>query len=777
MVVKRLKGMKSLFYKLLYNHGNLHERVNKIRIELNEAQNVIDRDPSSSILHEDHAHYLFTIKEAQLNKERFLKQKSKVEWLKAGDANSCFSLVKDVFHEGVLVWPQDLIVRYPILTSVAGHLSLISHDQLEWRDSLGTVKPFSVNTVWRRVKDLASLSNLAPSLDLIISAIIPIAKRRTTRSVIAKLVVAASAYFIWQERNSHLFKKSKRSEDQLVESYFHKIVKSKCARYRIEMVSYSSNIFYDGNQVPGAFVNHYNQFLGAEGVTNPLDDHDLFIRVLDNSKADWLRALTDLLLLSLRKLRMWMAILLVLLGIFFSNGLGDIVSINQSAFVPGRRISDNSLLTQDPMRNYHRRRGPPRIINLCFADALFLFVCGHPSSIYLIMDALEEFKQVSGIVPSIPKSTAFLCNVSNAIKASILNSMPFAEGALSVRYLGVPLISSRLLCSDYKILVEKLESWVNDWRNKFLSLAGRLQLIRFVLSSMHIYWASIFILLFCIVHDLEQLMHGFLWCQGEMNKRKAKVAWESVCLLKHEGGLGIRRIKDYNIALMATHIWSILTHMESLLVKWVHTYKLKGHRFWDVPCRGDVSWGWRKLLQIRSKIISFIWHKINNGFSLDNSVSNLITDGVWRPLDWLPRFPFMAQLHVPLLLDDMDDVILWWDRTGVLSPFLMACVWDTIRSRADMQKLKTQDRLRQWDVGLSIDLNLLKCPLCDLVPDSHDHLFFEWSFSSRVWSKVRVLYCMDAISPRLVDIVAFIIPISKGKTVHIFTGVTLYPKQ
>ncbi|GJT57150.1 putative reverse transcriptase domain, reverse transcriptase zinc-binding domain protein [Tanacetum coccineum] len=42
------------------------------------------------------------------------------------------------------------------------------------------------------------------------------------------------------------------------------------------------------------------------------------------------------------------------------EGLGDIVSINQSAFVPGRRIFDNILLTQELMRNYHRRRGPPR---------------------------------------------------------------------------------------------------------------------------------------------------------------------------------------------------------------------------------------------------------------------------------------------------------------------------------------------------------------------------------------------------------------------------------
>ncbi|GJV39461.1 reverse transcriptase domain, reverse transcriptase zinc-binding domain protein [Tanacetum coccineum] len=130
---------------------------------------------------------------------------------------------------------------------------------------------------------------------------------------------------------------------------------------------------------------------------------------------------------------------------------------------------------------------------------------------------------------------------------------------------------------------------------------------------------------------------------------------------------------------------------------------------------------------------------LRSGFSLDDSVNNLISDDVWRwPLDWL-------------------------SRDGVLRPFSMACAWDTIQTRADI-KLKTQDKLRQWDVGPSIELNLLRCPLCDLVPDSHDHLFFECAFSSQVWSKVRVLCGMDFIPPRLIDVTTFITPRSKGKT-------------
>ncbi|GJS18321.1 hypothetical protein Tco_0412793, partial [Tanacetum coccineum] len=49
---------------------------------------------------------------------------------------------------------------------------------------------------------------------------------------------------------------------------------------------------------------------------------------------------------------------------------------------------------------------------------LFLFTRGELDSAKLIMDALDEFKMVSGLVPSISKSMAFFCNVANHVKAS-----------------------------------------------------------------------------------------------------------------------------------------------------------------------------------------------------------------------------------------------------------------------------------------------------------------------------------------------------------------------
>ncbi|GJV80926.1 reverse transcriptase domain, reverse transcriptase zinc-binding domain protein [Tanacetum coccineum] len=75
--------------------------------------------------------------------------------------------------------------------------------------------PFA-NSVWSRMEVKAGLGRFSHNIYDIVNHFGGIARRKNTHVVIAKLVVAASAYFIWKERNWRLFKKSKRSIDQVV---------------------------------------------------------------------------------------------------------------------------------------------------------------------------------------------------------------------------------------------------------------------------------------------------------------------------------------------------------------------------------------------------------------------------------------------------------------------------------------------------------------------------------------------------------------------------------
>nr|GFA63452.1 hypothetical protein [Tanacetum cinerariifolium] len=175
-----------------------------------------------------------------------------------------------------------------------------------------------------------------------------------------------------------------------------------------------------------------------------------------------------------------------------------------------------SLIPKELMHNYYLDRGPSRcafkfdiqkaydtLVNLCFADDLFLFAHGDVDSDKVIKEDLEEFKNASCLISSLAKSIAYFCNVLNHVKLSILHILPFGEGRLPMKYIGVRLVLSWLMFRDCKELIEKVESRVHDWKNMCLSAAGRLQLAQSVLGSMHIYWALVFILPTRVLYDIE----------------------------------------------------------------------------------------------------------------------------------------------------------------------------------------------------------------------------------------------------------------------------------
>nr|GEY02021.1 hypothetical protein [Tanacetum cinerariifolium] len=110
-----------------------------------------------------------------------------------------------------------------------------------------------------------------------------------------------------------------------------------------------------------------------------------------------------------------------------------------------RRVRNSDLFT------YHCYCPKMDLINICFVDDLFLFAHGDVNLARIIMDMLHEFKLASRLTPSLPKSTAYFCNVLNHTKISILYVLPFEEGRLSVKYLGVPLVSSRLIFWDWRL--------------------------------------------------------------------------------------------------------------------------------------------------------------------------------------------------------------------------------------------------------------------------------------------------------------------------------------
>ncbi|GKB49924.1 RNA-directed DNA polymerase, eukaryota, reverse transcriptase zinc-binding domain protein [Tanacetum coccineum] len=279
--------------------------------------------------------------------------------------------------------------------------------------------------------------------------------------------------------------------------------------------------------------------------------------------------------------------------------LGRLVHESQSAFIDGRQITDNILLAQELFKVVLEQFGFPNMmvewIMVCVSTTKFSINIngeregyfsgerglrqGDPMSPYLFTLVMEAFniimrknisenkefnEQLFWFESQYEQKYCLFGGLTNAEQNIILGIVPFAIGRLLVRYLRVPLITKKINASDCKPLVEKVKNKVLDWRNKALTYFGRLQLIPYVLSAMQIYWASIFLLLKNVIYEINKLLKGFLWCQGELTKGKAKVSWEKVYKPKEQGGLGIKNLQVWNEVLLAKQLWSVIAKKDTL---------------------------------------------------------------------------------------------------------------------------------------------------------------------------------------------------------------------
>lgn len=101
-----------------------------------------------------------------------------------------------------------------------------------------------------------------------------------------------------------------------------------------------------------------------------------------------------------------------------------------------------------------------------------------------IKEALADFCTYSGLQPNLCKSAVFFSAVDEIDKGTLRGIMDISEAAFPVKFLGVPLISSRLKYGDCVVLKERILARIQSWANKRLSYGGRALLIQSVLFNM-----------------------------------------------------------------------------------------------------------------------------------------------------------------------------------------------------------------------------------------------------------------------------------------------------
>nr|GEY38036.1 uncharacterized mitochondrial protein AtMg00810-like [Tanacetum cinerariifolium] len=124
------------------------------------------------------------------------------------------------------------------------------------------------------------------------------------------------------------------------------------------------------------------------------------------------------------------------------------------------------------------------LVNLCFANDLFFFAYGNTNSARVIMESFEEFKIVSGLVPSLPKSTAYFCNVTNHYpKDSGFELASFLDtdhgGCLNTR---------KSISREIQFLGDKLFSWMSKKQDCTTMSSAEAEYVTLSASCAEVMW-------------------------------------------------------------------------------------------------------------------------------------------------------------------------------------------------------------------------------------------------------------------------------------------------
>ncbi|KAH9768702.1 reverse transcriptase domain-containing protein [Citrus sinensis] len=305
--------------------------------------------------------------------------------------------------------------------------------------------------------------------------------------------------------------------------------------------------------------------------------------------------------------------------------LDSVISESQSAFVPGRVITDNILISTEIVHYLKRKKqGKTGItalkidmskacnrIEWLFLKSMMLRMGFDEGWVALIMMCVSTVSYKVNYNKSVVSFSANMDEVSIRQVCGILEVLATSNHGT---YLGLPSLIRRKKSAVFAFIKEKVWQRLQGWNQKFLSKAGKEIMLKTVAQAIPNYAMNIYLLPLDLCKELELMMNAFWWGTTRNGGRGIHwLRWDLMCKPKSMGGVGFKRLHDFNIAILGKQCWKLITNLNSLVARILKARYYPRSSFADATIGFNPSYTWRSIMAAKHVVVKGSHIKIGSG--------------------------------------------------------------------------------------------------------------------------------------------------------------------
>ncbi|KAH9786019.1 reverse transcriptase domain-containing protein [Citrus sinensis] len=430
-------------------------------------------------------------------------------------------------------------------------------------------------------------------------------------------------------------------------------------------------------------------------------------------------------------------------------------------------------------------RRAPAVSHLFFADDCFLFFKAQHNEARIMKSILAVYGAASGQKVNLNKSSiSFSANMGEESIRQVCGILEVPATNNHGTYLGLPSQIGKKKSVVFNFIKEKVWQQLQGWSQKFLSRAGKEIMLKTVAQAGPNYAMNIYLLPLDLCNDLEIMMNSYWWGSTRTGGKGIHwLRWDKMCKSKSVGGIGFKRIHDFNIAMLGKQCWRLMTNPLSLVARILKARYYPKVSLVNASVGFNPSYTWRSIMAAKDVVVNGSRIRIgngqqvqlskdpwlpdaNNGFitsELDESLATATVDSLMVPGQRRWDYDLIADvfnsrdaaliLQVPLSVRQDDDC--WYWLADPKGQFTVRSCYNLLNSEANVTSSRVWKRLWGLEVPGKVKhffwcalMNVLPtvdnlrprkvevspiCPICNAENESVLHCLVECLFAQSCW--------------------------------------------